>query len=371
MMEVVTLNAVGDFILHGLDQTKEYPFEFVSHILKDADLVLGNHETVLTECTEPFFQKSFAIRTPLVTSCYVTQAGFDLVHLANNHIFDFGVQGALDTIQELDRLGVAHLGVGATPEAAAASVIVERKGIRVGFIGAGHGCASISKGDQSAYCCLYETDDFLDHVKKLKSKVDIVILSIHWDYEAIDLPHPSIQTLARSLIDGGVDLILGHHPHIPHGIERYKEGVIVYSLGNFQFRQTLRPELAYSFIFSIQLSHAGLGPYSIIPIMIQSDSRPRLANNLEAKVILTFIEKVSLPLSKGITNDEFEDAAAEIFFKDNMDSWAKRVEEFGEEHFYQCLEWLAEPVHARRFWRLVKKKNWSIRDFIKSLDIQI
>jgi poly-gamma-glutamate synthesis protein (capsule biosynthesis protein) len=367
----VVLNAVGDFILNAFNQTAEDPFEFIYDDLKDCDVLFGNNETVISDYDKPFFQKAYSIRTAPDSSKYLTKAGFDVLHFANNHCFDFGVPGVKDSLAEFKRLNIPAIGVGMTKQDASRPVIIERDGLKIGFYGIGNSESEIEQDREKAYSNNFKNKELFEQVTELREKVDVLIVSVHWDNECIDYPNPEVQEQARKLIDSGVDLILGHHPHIPHGIEKYNGGVIVYSLGNFQFKCTIRPELDYSFIFKAELDKNGVSDYHVIPVMVGADSRPKVVTGQEGRTVLDFIEKVSQPLEAGITSEMFEEAACEVFYKDNLNAWAKRIEEHGEEQLLEMFNWFTDPVKCHRFYLLMKKRNWTIYDLIKDLDIEL
>ena len=364
----VILNAVGDFILEA-GQPEGYPFEFVQDLLQDGDIRFGNNETVISNHDVPVFQKAFSIRSAESATTHLVKAGFDVLHFANNHCFDFGVTGIEDSLRNFRKANIPSLGVGLTADAARQPVILERNGLRIGFYGAGTGGSAIEQDGRKAYFNDYRAEWIVEDLRALRQKVDVLIFSAHWDAEGIDLPAPEIQHLARQLIDHGVDLILGHHPHIPHGIERYQGDLIVYSLGNFQFRMNYRPELHYSFLFLARLGKRGVEDYELIPLLVGSDSRPYPVQGKEAQTILDFIARVSAPLPDEITEEMFEDSACEVFFLDNMNSWAKRVEEYGESHLMEMFQWFTDPVRCHRFYLLMKKKNWTLFDLNRSLGI--
>jgi poly-gamma-glutamate capsule biosynthesis protein CapA/YwtB (metallophosphatase superfamily) len=367
----IILNAVGDFILNAFGQTSNDPFEFVYDELKDCDLLFGNNETVITDYDTPFFKKRYSIRTPSDSSKYLAKAEFDLLQFANNHCFDFGVQGVKDSLKEFNKLNIPTLGVGLTEAEASRPIIIERDGIKIGFYGMGDGQNKIEQDGVTVYFNSLNHAKMFEHLAELRKKVDVLIVSVHWDNECIDYPTPEVQQLARKIIDAGVDLILGHHPHIPHGIEKYNNGLIVYSLGNFQFKCTVRPELDYSFIFKVELDKNGVVDYQIIPVMVGADSRPHIAVGQDAETILDFIKKVSEPLTAGITTELFETAACEVFFKDHLNSWAQRIEQNGEAQLLEMFKWFSDPVKCHRFYLLMQKKNWTIYDLIKALDIEL
>ncbi|MCP3965326.1 MAG: CapA family protein [Lentisphaerae bacterium] len=296
---------------------------------------------------------------------------FDILQFANNHCFDFGVKGVKDALAEFDKLNIPILGVGLTKNVARKPVILERDGLKIGFYGIGGGEECIEQDGEKAYSNTLKNDEFLEEVTALRKKVDVLIVSVHWDNECIDYPNPQIQQLARQLIDNGVDLILGHHPHIPHGIEEYNGGIIVYSLGNFQFKCTIRSELDYSFIFKAEIDKGGVVDYSIIPVMVGKDSRPEVVSGEKAQEVLNFIARVSEPLEAGITSELFEEAACEVFFKDNLNAWARRVETHGKKELQEFFEWFNDPAMVHRFWLLMQKKNWNLYKLVKQLDIEL
>lgn len=367
----ITLNAVGDFILNAFGQTDKDPFEFVYKELKNCDLLFGNNETVITDYDNPFFKKRYSVRTPLASSKYLSKAGFDVLQFANNHCFDFGINGVKNSLNEFKKLNIPTLGVGLTKDEASSPVIIEHSGIKIGFYGMADVQSEIEQDGEKAYVNNLKNERLFEQLVELRKKVDVLIVSVHWDNECIDYPNPEVQKLARKIIDAGVDLILGHHPHIPHGIEKYNDGLIVYSLGNFQFKCTIRPELDYSFIFKVELDKNGVVDYKIIPVMIGADSRPKIASGKDAETILSFIKKVSEPLANGISLETFEETACEVFFKDNLNSWAKRIEQNGEEQLLEMFKWFTDPAKCHRFYLLMQKKNRTLYDLIKKMDIEL
>ena len=111
-----------------------------------------------------------------------------------------------------------------------------------------------------------------------RSISDIVAVSLHWGTENVFYPSPDQIKLARSFIDAGASLVLGHHPHVVQGVEIYKNGLIAYSLGNFQFeadpRKSIREETRQSIILSIHLNKNNVESYKMIPVKIDENLSP-------------------------------------------------------------------------------------------------
>jgi|YNPMSStandDraft_1061717.scaffolds.fasta_scaffold02519_1 poly-gamma-glutamate capsule biosynthesis protein CapA/YwtB (metallophosphatase superfamily) len=244
---IITIAAVGDMMLgspypndsrmppnDGADLLK--PAE---QILKSADIAFGNLEGPLidsgnsTKCAKQT-SNCFAFRMPTRYAKYLKEAGFDVLSLANNHIGDFGEAGRVSTRKTLDELGIKHAG---SDKNQYAYTTLEVKGIMIGFIGFAHNPVSLNVND-------------LETAKKVvadfKKKVDILVVSFHGGAEGARKQRVPKQTeyflgeargnlplFARTVIDAGASLVLGHGPHVLRGLEIYKDRLIVYSLGNF------------------------------------------------------------------------------------------------------------------------------------------
>ena len=136
----------------------------------------------------------------------------------------------------------------------------------------------------------------------------VIVVSLHWGIEGNHYPTPFQRHLAHRIIDDGAALILGHHPHILQGIERYRKGVIVYSLGNFCFPDVnsihieglgfvQKLENKETFIFKCEITPDGIGAYQAIPIYVDDDLQPELASGPRNSDILEQIACYSKPLS--------------------------------------------------------------------------
>jgi poly-gamma-glutamate capsule biosynthesis protein CapA/YwtB (metallophosphatase superfamily) len=194
--------------------------------------------------------------------------GIDIVSIANNHIYDFGPQGLLDTISYLDSVGVRHVGAGRNSMEAHRPVIDTIRGREVAFLayygggeapGAGKSTAGVARRDLPQVC-----DDIRSLRNEGRSRYIVIIL--HWGTERATSPDRAQVAFAHALIDAGADAVVGHHPHVLQGIERYRGGVIAYSLGNFVFGGNDR-DTYNTGMFEIRLEAGAVG-YSFIPVRI-------------------------------------------------------------------------------------------------------
>jgi hypothetical protein len=122
-----------------------------------------------------------------------------------------------------------------------------------------------------------------------REQCDFLVVSMHWGLDYTDYPMPFDMAHARTLIDHGAGLIVGHHPHRLQGIEEYRDGVIAYSLGNFIFDEPGCP----TGMLDCRISGKGITNYRLIPAKISSDFRPTLADEGESSEIRKSVSSLS------------------------------------------------------------------------------
>jgi len=171
----------------------------------------------------------------------LADAGFAVLSLANNHYFDLREQGQLQTPKILAEEGIFPIGAGRTEDPLYRVETLEVKGWKLGFVAVTNRInAPVRAGTpQVPYIELRDMVATLGPlVQRARADHDLIILAVHWGDEYEEAPSSYHRTAAHGLIDAGVDLIMGHHPHVLQGIERYNDGLIAYSLGNFLFEHT-------------------------------------------------------------------------------------------------------------------------------------
>lgn len=240
--DAVTILAVGDVYIGGSAEFYlkkngySYPFRETENIIRNSDIALANLEAPLTESVNVLMEKKFVLKTAPAAANAIKTAGFDVVTLANNHIMDYGADGLKDTIDLLDKAGIKHTGAGQDLKEARTPAILNIKGTRVAFLAysnvfpeefyATENSAGTAQG-------LYE--HIKSDIKNISKHLDILVVSFHWSEELARHPKEYQIRLAHLAIDNGADLVVGHHPHVIQGVERYKDGIVFYSLGNFAF----------------------------------------------------------------------------------------------------------------------------------------
>jgi poly-gamma-glutamate synthesis protein (capsule biosynthesis protein) len=266
-------------------------------LLKTADIAMVNLESpVTTRGTR--VEKPFNFRMQPGFLNTLTTGGIDLVTIANNHIYDYDSTGLFDTIHFLDSAGIRFVGAGKTIDDAHRAVFYEIDGKRLAFLGyygGGEAPAATSQTPGVANRSLTTIQADVRRVREIE-RADYVFVNLHWGVEKADVPDPDQVTFARSLIESGVDVIVGHHPHVWQTVERYKGGIIAYSVGNFIFggnsRDSYDTALLEIRIRDNEVSH------SILPVRVRA-WQATVTGGAEALKAVEMIE--SLPLIK--TND--------------------------------------------------------------------
>jgi poly-gamma-glutamate synthesis protein (capsule biosynthesis protein) len=233
---------VGKELLRG---DTGYPFRHVLGTLSTADVVFLNLESQLSdqdgETQHPKYNLIFT--GPPSGAVSLRQANVSVVSTANNHAFDYGMRALRETIVHLQGAGVQIVGTSFDSVAGSTPAIVEREGIRIGFLA--YTEFVNQKGLWVGRIALYDSVQCRRDIEQLRRKVDLVVVSYHGGVEYTDSPSSRLRRELRILIDAGADVVVGHHPHYVQGIESYNGKLIFYSLGNFVFYQPQR-DLAMS-----------------------------------------------------------------------------------------------------------------------------
>lgn len=202
-------------------------------LLASCDLVVAN-----LECTLPggrFVPTEPRVFTSEEQLHSLAESGIRCVSLANNHGFDAGDEGFASLTARLDDLGVSWFGAGVNLADARRPLLLDIRGIRLALLGAVDASTGMRRfaTDASSGVPGLEPEHLRSEIERLRKEVDHVILSPHWGEERFRFPSPRQVEQARSFIDAGASMVIGHHPHVIQGMETYRDRPIQYSLGNF------------------------------------------------------------------------------------------------------------------------------------------
>ncbi len=215
----------------------DHLFAEIAPFFHTMDYVIGNMEFPVAP---PFRQRGIIFNAPKEVIPGIKKAGVDLVSLANNHILDQYVKGALATIGFLNQYKLPFFGVGSTEMASRNGHIQKINGINVGFL-AYAGLVNYPERNtgKSFYLnWLYNENHVIADIKRMKQQCEYLVLYTHTGVEYVVTPRESDRKLYRKYLDAGADIVVGHHPHVLQSMEQYKtrdgrSTAIFYSLGNF------------------------------------------------------------------------------------------------------------------------------------------
>lgn len=285
----ITISAAGDCTL-GVDSryneafnsyytehNASYFLKKVKPVFSKDDITIVNFEGTLTDSNDRQ-DKTFTFKGPAKYAKILKKGSVEVVTLANNHSYDFGEQGFSDTKKTLKKNKIKYC---------YKSTIAYKtvKGVKVAFIG-----YSQLDGDGEA-----EVKAAIKKAKKKKAK--IIICNFHWGIERDYYPTEEQKSLGRYAIKQGADLVIGHHPHVLQGVEKYKGRYIVYSLGNFCFGGNMDPEDKDTMIFQQTFyvkkgklqkkNDAKIIPCSLSGVSYTNDFQPKILKGKAKKNLLS------------------------------------------------------------------------------------
>ena len=273
----------------------DYFFKNVKSILEEDDVTFANLEGTFTTSNDRQ-DKQYAFKGDPDYTEILTDGSVEVVTLANNHSGDYGEQGLADTETALEEAGIDYC-IGDT------ITVKEVNGVKIAFIG---------------IFVNYGTDDSENQLRSdienaKKQGAELIITAFHWGSEKATQPDETQQSLAHIAIDCGADLVVGHHPHVLQGIEKYNGKYIAYSLGNFCFGGNSNPSDMDTMIFRQTFTVSGDGAakdddVTVIPCSISSDQgynnyQPTPAEGEAAASIIARLNEYSAAYGVTVADD--------------------------------------------------------------------
>lgn len=307
----ITISAAGDVTLgnhqeqdysysfrQAYDQAEDegYFFENVRDIFEADDMTIVNLEGPLTTSEQMREGQTYCIKGDPAYVHLLTLGSIEAVSFANNHRLDYGEQGSRDTVAALEQEGIIYaydknVGIYEVPDSAAAHS--GEQNLKIGII-------SVNEVEWGA-----QAEKLIqNNIEGLREQnVDLILACCHWGIEKDTYPENYQQVLGRKCIDWGVDLVIGHHPHVLQGIEEYKGRYIIYSLANFCFGANRNPEDKDTMIFQqtftfengekVEDQNARIIPCMVSSVSTRNDFKPTPATGEDAKRILQRMNEYS------------------------------------------------------------------------------
>lgn len=266
--------------------------------MQELDIMMLNNEFPYTDRGTPTEGKTYTFRADTAAVSYLEDMGADLVSLANNHIYDFGETGLLDTLTTLEEADIPYVGAGRNLEEASSPVYFISADIKIAIVAATQierldnpDTKGATESDAGVFRC-WNPEKLYEVVARAKENSDFVIVYIHWGTENVEEPDWAQLQQAEGLTQAGADLVIGDHPHCLQGIQYFGDTPVFYSLGNFWFNS----KTLDTCMVEVQISKDGLESLRLVPA-IQSDCRTDLAYDTEKERIISYMNSISYGVS--------------------------------------------------------------------------
>ena len=257
-------------------------------VLRAADLRIANLECPLSSGGQPACKSGSVFKGLPAHIRGLTAVPFQAVTLGNNHVFDYGLEGFRETRELLRVHGILTAGAGMNADEAWKPLILDHRGVAVAILNFSEG-EDLTAARHGPGVAGWEVERMVRLVREVRAQVDAVIVIAHCGVEYIPVPPPYVTAAFQRIAEAGADLVVGHHPHVPQGVQIHRGVPICYSLGNFLFHQ--ETDRAYRKVGYLVRAHAGregvtrveLVPYALGPglRLLEGDARAGFLHKLE------------------------------------------------------------------------------------------
>jgi len=234
---MVNIFACGDIVNYS-NKTGIICDKALYQSISEADYSIANFEAPVFGFGDPIPKSGPHHSQRVETIAGLKKMGFDAILLANNHMLDYGHEGLLATIKEAEKNQIETVGAGINYTTAYIPLIKDIKGLKIGIVNASEAQFGVynleNRNKRGGYAWINDTS--IDRlIVSLKKSCDFVLVFSHAGLENYPIPQIDWRDRYQFLCSLGADVIVGSHPHIPQGYERFGDSLIFYSLGNFYF----------------------------------------------------------------------------------------------------------------------------------------
>lgn len=259
-------------------------------IMTDSDIMIANSEFTVSNRGTALPNKMYTFRAKPERLSIYNEMGVDMVTLANNHVYDYGLDAFNDMLDAFNEYKIPHIGAGHNIEEAKKPYYFIINGYKIAFVSATRAEKNImtpgATSDSGGVFRCYDPTDMINLIKELRSSSDYVIPIIHFGREnSHELEEEQVSS-AHAYIDAGADMVVGHHAHTLQGVEIYNDKPIIYNLGNFLFNN----EAIDTALFKVNLNKDGSMEYYIVPALqknsktevLEGDDKLRVINDINS-----------------------------------------------------------------------------------------
>ena len=311
------------------------------------DIFMLNNEFTYSTRGEALKGKYYTFRANPERVSIIEELGADIVSLSNNHVYDFGEDAFIDTLDTLTKAGIPYVGAGRNIEEASAPVYLYVNGIKIGFVAANRSEKYIFTPEatetSSGVLRTYDSAMYLEAIEEASDNCDYLIAYVHWGTEDSNVVADYQKEMGKEFLEAGADAVIGGHPHVLQGIEYvYSDEPIAYSLGDFWFND-LHDDTG---ILCLKINFEELREMSFVPCRREDGVTSLVTDKEEIRRIYDYMEDISFGIiiddngvitNSGSKNSPFDkfspsDIQIEDYYADYQTAYANIVEEF-ENHF--------------------------------------
>lgn len=265
--------------------------------MQTADVMCLNNEFTYSSSGTPLPDKAYTFRALPSRVDILTELGVDLVGLANNHVYDYGKEALLDTFDTLDNAQIPYIGAGHNLGEAMEPVYMTVDGKIIAFVAASRAeknkMTPQATDTEPGILRCYDTELFLQEIRKARENADFVIAYVHWGTEYSYNLEEVQMTTGKDYLDAGADAVIGAHPHCLQGMEYYNGKPIIYSLGNFWFNEKTLDTMLLKLHFSGDDENQKL-EVQVIPAIQENCRTTGVTDPQERERIFRFLEDISV-----------------------------------------------------------------------------
>jgi poly-gamma-glutamate capsule biosynthesis protein CapA/YwtB (metallophosphatase superfamily) len=283
----------------------DFLYDDVRELVSSADIAVGTLNAALSDypphtgCIQTFVLVGSSNNADAMSN-----AGFDVMSVATNHIKNCGLsncgdQAFYDTMDNLERVGILPVGAGNNLQEAMEPVVLERNGVRFGFISLGE-IESMAFASKDTPGIAPLPEDFDEAEANLRAAIaaalevsDVVIAMPHWGSDYGEAPNYRQLFFDQVAVDAGANLVIGNHPHVIQGMREIDGIPVFYSLGSFVFDQDWSVETQQGIVAMITFQGTELLEYEVIPVRIDGSGHVQVAESPEAEEILVRFGRLS------------------------------------------------------------------------------
>ena len=297
-------------------------------VIRTADLSIVNLESPLSDRGRPVCKSGAVFKGDQRHVKGLLAVPFDVVTLANNHMFDYGLDAFQDSLAVLEKNHIRHTGAGMSREDAEKPLIVDVNGLKIGIVNFSEG-EDLTAAQNGPGVMGWELACVTQTIKGLKASTDFVIVISHCGIEYVPFPPPYVVDAFKQMADAGTNIVIGHHPHVPQGISFHHHIPICHSLGNFIFFQDTDLKFRkLGYMVKIGIKKDALASLELVPYKINDQGVSQLTD-MESVEFFTKFKEISLPLDDPEKIEE---------------SWNGFLQYYGTRGFFNEIQMIVEKL---------------------------